>query len=55
MSSIGKPGFLNDVNIQILLFGGKGGMGKDYGLSRQRQRLKINIPKIPAPGLRHSL
>ena len=27
-SAPGKPGFLTDVNMQLLLFGGKGGVGK---------------------------
>ena len=44
-SAPGKPGFLTDVNIQLLLFGGKGGVGKTTASAATALELALRHPE----------
>jgi arsenite-transporting ATPase len=41
----GKPGFLTDVNIRLLLFGGKGGVGKTTASTATALELALRYPE----------
>ena len=41
----GKPGFLTDVNIRLLLFGGKGGVGKTTASAATALKLALRHPE----------
>lgn len=43
--TIGKPGFLTDGNIRLLLFGGKGGVGKTTASAATALELAVRYPK----------
>jgi arsenite-transporting ATPase len=44
-SAPGKPDFLTDVNIQLLLFGGKGGVGKTTAAAATALELALRYPE----------